>query len=179
LAVAHVRQFAAHGVAIGGVSVGEPHEEIARIVAHTAPQLPTDKPRYLMGVGTPRDLLMGIAAGIDLFDCVMPTRVARHGAFFTHEGRLSIKRQQFEDDFSPLQPGCPCEACTQHSRAYIRHLMRVDESTGKTLLSIHNITYLVNLAQAARHAIQAGTYASFQFSYSLKNDAQNDRSVFN
>ncbi|MEB3206258.1 MAG: tRNA guanosine(34) transglycosylase Tgt [Vampirovibrionales bacterium] len=162
MAAAHVQQFSAYGYAIGGVSVGEPPEAITRIVAHTAKLLPADKPRYLMGVGTPRDLLMGITHGIDLFDCVMPTRVARHGAFFTNQGRINIKRQEFESDFSPLQEGCVCEACRLYSRAYIRHLIRVDESTGKTLLSIHNITYLVQFAQKARRALLEGTFETFQ-----------------
>lgn len=156
-----VTQYPAHGYAIGGVSVGESQDKVAAITRFTAPLLPADKPRYLMGVGTPEDLLMGIHAGIDLFDCVMPTRVARHGAFFTPTGRQNIKNAQYTEDFAPLVEDCPCEACRNHSRAYIRHLLRLNESAGKTLLSIHNVSYLVRLTAQARQAVLNGQFDDF------------------
>jgi queuine tRNA-ribosyltransferase len=151
----------AHGYAIGGVSVGEPSELKNHIVEITAPLLPEDKPRYLMGVGTPEDLLDGVFRGIDMFDCVMPTRIARHGSFFTPYGRGVIKNKEFEEDFSPLVEGCQCYACKNHSRAYIRHLFRVKEATASILMTIHNIHYLVNLMNEARNAILQDSYTDF------------------
>ncbi|MDX2084879.1 MAG: tRNA guanosine(34) transglycosylase Tgt [Candidatus Melainabacteria bacterium] len=160
-AAAHVQQYPAHGYAIGGVSVGEPPDLVEAIVRHTAPQLPADKPRYLMGVGTPEDLLRGIRNGIDMFDCVMPTRIARHGSFFTRTGRKIIKNLEFSEDFGPLDEGCDCEACQHHSRAYLRHLYRMNEQTAKTLLSIHNLRVLIRVAQQARQAILKGQFEDF------------------
>ncbi|MBY0450904.1 MAG: tRNA guanosine(34) transglycosylase Tgt [Cyanobacteria bacterium] len=154
-------QIDAVGYAIGGVSVGESREWIQRVVAETTPQLPEQKPRYLMGVGTPEDILDGIARGIDMFDCVMPTRIARHGSYFSPEGRQIIKNQVFSDDFAPLVEGCLCYTCRNHHRAYIRHLVRQKEATGATLLTIHNIFYLVQLAKTARQHILAGTFQDF------------------
>ncbi len=156
-----VQQFDAHGYAIGGVSVGEPRDEINRIVEYTAPLLPEDKPRYLMGVGTPEDLLDAIRRGVDMFDCVMPTRIGRHGSFFHSEGRKIIKNAEYTEDFGPLEEGCRCYACTHHSRAYIRHLFRQQEWTAATLLSIHNITFLIDTVARAREAILAGRYEDF------------------
>ncbi len=151
----------APGYAIGGVSVGEPSDIKNRIVEVTAPLLPTDKPRYLMGVGTPEDLLDGVLRGIDMFDCVMPTRIARHGSFFAENGRGTIKNKEFEEDFRPLVEGCDCYTCQNHSRAYIRHLFRVKESTASTLMSIHNIHHLVKLMQDARQAILEDNFQNF------------------
>lgn len=151
----------AHGYAIGGVSVGESSELKNHIVDITTPFLPEDKPRYLMGVGTPEDLLDGVLRGIDMFDCVMPTRIARHGSFFTPEGRGIIKNKEFEEDFSPLVEGCQCYTCKNHTRAYIRHLFRVKEAIAGTLMSIHNIYYLVNLMQQARQAVLEDRYLEF------------------
>jgi len=150
-----------HGYAIGGVSVGEPKELKNRIVEITAPLLPENKPRYLMGVGTPEDLLDGVLRGIDMFDCVMPTRIARHGSFFTPWGRGVIKNKEFEEDFSPLVEGCDCYACQNHSKAYIRHLFRVKEATASILMTIHNIHYLVKLMHDARSAILNDEFAEF------------------
>lgn len=150
-----------HGYAIGGVSVGEPTELINRIVEITAPLLPEDKPRYLMGVGTPEDLLDGVLRGIDMFDCVMPSRIARHGSFFIPTGRGNIKNKEFEQDFSSLVEGCQCYACKNHSKAYIRHLFRVKEATAGALMTIHNIHYLVNLMKEAREAILKDNYEEF------------------
>jgi len=151
----------AHGYAIGGVSVGEPSKLKNHIVEITAPLLPENKPRYLMGVGTPKDLLDGILRGIDMFDCVMPTRIARHGSFFTQEGRGNIKNKEFEQDFSPLVENCQCYACQHHTKAYIRHLFRAKEATASILMSIHNIQYLVNLMSQARQAILENRFEDF------------------
>jgi queuine tRNA-ribosyltransferase len=156
-----ISSFDAIGYAIGGVSVGEPAEEKNRIVELCTPLLPQDKPRYLMGVGTPEDLLDGVFRGIDMFDCVMPTRNARHGSFFSDNGRKIIKNKEFEADFGPLQEGCTCYACQNHSKAYIRHLFRQKESTAGTLMSIHNIHYLINLMAEARKAIIEDRYFEF------------------
>ncbi len=155
------QQFPAHGFAIGGVSVGEPRDEINRIVEVTAPFLPEDKPRYLMGVGTPEDLLDCIRRGTDLFDCVMPTRIARHGSFFSPEGRRIIKNAEFKEDFGPLVDGCSCFTCQNHSRAYIRHLFRQREWTASMLMSIHNIQFLIETSQSARQAILEHRFEDF------------------
>lgn len=159
--IAFATRFDAPGYAIGGVSVGESKDWVYRVVEYTAPQLPADRPRYLMGVGTPEDLLDMIALGIDMFDCVNPTRVARHGAFFTPTGRKNIKNARFADDLSPLVEGCDCYTCTHHHIAYIRHLVRIKEASGATLLSIHNIRFLIRLAENVRKSILAGSFQTF------------------
>jgi queuine tRNA-ribosyltransferase len=156
-----VTSYPAHGYAIGGVSVGETKELIHKVVDYTTTYLPEDKPRYLMGVGTPEDLLEGVKSGIDMFDCVNPTRIARHGCFFTPTGRGIIKNKQFEEDFAPLVDNCNCYACQNYSRAYIRHLYRVKEASASVLLSIHNIYYLVNLMQEARMAVLESRFTDF------------------
>ncbi|MBP3924983.1 tRNA guanosine(34) transglycosylase Tgt [bacterium] len=158
---AEISKYDAVGYAIGGVSVGEPADIKNYFVELTAPLLPKNKPRYLMGVGTPEDLLDGIKRGVDMFDCVLPTRNARHGSFFTWEGKKNIKNKQFEDDTGPLVEGCNCFACRNHSRAYIRHLWRCGESTAATLLSIHNIQFLVEFSQACRQAILEDRFEEF------------------
>ncbi len=149
------------GYAIGGVSVGEPKEEMRRIVAHTPQRLPADKPRYLMGVGTPEDLVEGVAAGVDMFDCVMPTRNARNGHLFTRFGDLKIRNARHRDDERPLDPTCACQACAGFSRAYLHHLDRCGEMLGPMLASIHNLHYYVNLMREIRQALDAGTFAAF------------------
>lgn len=141
------------GYAIGGVSVGEPPELIEKIVKATAPLLPPNKPRYLMGVGTPREMVRAIAAGVDLFDCVIPTRLARHGSAMVRGDRWNLKNARYKEDFSPLDAECPCYTCQNFSRAYISHLLRAQEILGYTLLSIHNITELVTFTQRIRAAI--------------------------
>lgn len=153
--------YPAHGYAIGGVSVGEPRDLINKITAFTTDYLPEDKPRYLMGVGTPEDLLESVKNGVDMFDCVNPTRIARHGCFFTPYGRGTIKNKQFEEDFTPLVHGCSCYTCRNYSRAYIRHLYRVKEGTAAILMSIHNLFYLVDLMKQAHNAILEGSYNEF------------------
>lgn len=156
-----ISSYDAVGYAIGGVSVGEPSDIKNHFVKLTAPLLPENKPRYLMGVGTPEDLLDGIKHGVDMFDCVLPTRNARHGSFFTWEGKKNIKNKAFYDDDKPLVEGCNCYACRNHSRAYIRHLFRCQESTAATLLSIHNIQFLVEFSQKCRQAILEDRFEEF------------------
>ena len=130
-------------------------------VEFTAPLLPPEKPRYLMGVGTPEDLLDGIKRGVDMFDCVLPTRNARHGSFFTYQGKKNIKNAQFADDKLPLDDNCNCYACQNHSKAYIRHLYRCGESTAQTLLSIHNLHFLIDFSQKCREAILEDRFEEF------------------
>jgi queuine tRNA-ribosyltransferase len=156
-----ISSYDAVGYAIGGLSVGEDKETMNHFVEYTAPLLPSNRPRYLMGVGTPEDLLDGIKRGIDMFDCVLPTRNARHGSFFTPDGKKNIKNKEFYDDNRPLVEGCNCFACKNHSRAYIRHLWRCGEATASTLLSIHNIKFLVDFSQKCRHAILEDRFGDF------------------
>jgi len=165
---ADLREFAAKqladldliGYAIGGVSVGEPPELIEQIVQATAPQLPTDKPRYLMGVGTHRDMVQAIAAGINLFDCVIPTRLARHANALVRGDRWNLRNARFREDFEALDPTCACYTCQNFTRAYLSHLLRSQELLGYTLLSIHNITELIRFTQDIRQAILAGCFQS-------------------
>ena len=156
-----ISSYDAPGYAIGGLSVGETKEIMNHFVELTAPLLPANKPRYLMGVGMPEDLLDGIKRGVDMFDCVLPTRNARHGSFFTWNGKRNIKNKEFYDDARPLVEGCDCYACQNHSRAYIRHLWRCGESTASTLLSIHNIQFLVEFSQKCREAILQDRFGDF------------------
>jgi len=143
------------GYAIGGLSVGEPKEDMQRILRHTAPRLPKNKPRYLMGVGTPEDLLDAIAVGIDMFDCVMPTRNARNGWLFTSQGDIKIRNSRYKTDTQPLDPHCHCYTCQHFSRAYLHHLQRINEILGARLNTIHNLHYYLTLMQQAREAITA------------------------
>jgi len=147
------------GMAIGGLSVGEPKEDMARILAHTAPRLPQHKPRYLMGVGTPEDLVDAVQAGIDMFDCVMPTRNARNGHLFTRFGDIRIKNAQYKNDLRPLDESCDCYTCRNFSRAYLHHLFRVGEILGAQLNTIHNLHYYQTLMRELRAAIAEGTLA--------------------
>jgi queuine tRNA-ribosyltransferase len=150
------------GFAIGGLSVGEPKEEMARILARVAPRLPAEKPRYLMGVGTPEDLAQGVQAGIDLFDCVMPTRNARNGHLFTRHGDIRIKNAQYKNDLRPLDESCACHTCRNFSRAYLHHLFRVGEILGAQLNTLHNLHYYQTLMREMREAIAAGRLAVFR-----------------
>ena len=147
------------GYAIGGVSVGEPPELIEKIVQATTPLLPPDKPRYLMGVGTYREMAQAIAAGVDLFDCVIPTRLARHGAALVQGERWNLKNQKFRRDLTPLDPTCPCYTCQNFTRAYLCHLIHSHELLAYTLLSIHNITELIRFTQSIRKAILQNQFA--------------------
>jgi queuine tRNA-ribosyltransferase len=150
------------GYAIGGVSVGEPPESIAEVARFTAALLPAGRPRYLMGVGRPEDLVEAVAAGVDLFDCVMPTRNARNGTLFTSEGRVNIKREEYRTDPRPLDPACGCEACLRYSRAYLRHLFVSNEILGARLNTIHNLTFYLALMKTLREAISGGTFAAIR-----------------
>ena len=153
------------GYAIGGVSVGEPPEAIAKIARFTAARLPEARPRYLMGVGRPEDLVEAVAAGIDLFDCVMPTRNARNGTLFTSEGKVNIKREEYRADPRPLDPACACETCRHYSRAYLRHLFVSNEILASRLNTIHNLAYYLDLMKSLREAITTRTFAAFRESF--------------
>jgi len=143
------------GFAIGGVSVGEPEAEIRRIVETTAPRLPDRKPRYLMGVGTPGDILHAVLQGVDLFDCVLPARNARHGLLFTGTGTIRIKNARFRDDEGPIDPDCECPTCRRHSRAFVHHLVRCGEITGKVLATLHNLRFFLDFMGEVRKAIES------------------------
>ena len=155
-----------HGVAIGGLSVGEPKEDMQRILAHTGPKLPAHKPHYLMGVGTPEDLVEGVANGIDMFDCVMPTRNARNGWLFTRFGDVKIKNARYKDEEQPLDASCSCYTCQNFSRAYLHHLHRCGEILGARLNTIHNLHYYLELMQDMRTAIDEHRFAEFRLQFS-------------
>ena len=155
-----------HGVAIGGLSVGEPKEDMQRILAHTGPKLPAHKPHYLMGVGTPEDLVEGVANGIDMFDCVMPTRNARNGWLFTRYGDVKIKNARHKDEEQPLDADCGCYTCQNFSRAYLHHLHRCGEILGARLNTIHNLHYYLELMQEMRTAIDEHLFAEFRLKFS-------------
>lgn len=153
------------GYAIGGLSVGEPHDERDSVLDFTVPELPADRPRYLMGVGRPQDIIAGVQRGIDMFDCVMPTRNARNGYLFTSRGVLKIRNAKYTEDTSPIDPDCDCETCLNYSRAYVKHLERCNEILGARLMTIHNLRFYQNLMQGLRDAITAGELNSFSASY--------------
>jgi len=150
------------GFAVGGLAVGEPSEALHEAVAMAAPMLPDARPRYLMGVGYPEDLVHAVACGVDLFDCVLPTRSARTGKVFTSSGELNIKNARFIDDVGPLDDGCDCPTCSCYSRAALRHLYVAREVTSVVLLTVHNLTFFLNLMRGAREAIMAGRYGRFR-----------------
>ncbi|MCF0113868.1 MAG: tRNA guanosine(34) transglycosylase Tgt, partial [Erysipelotrichaceae bacterium] len=150
------------GYSIGGTSVGEDKPTMYRMIDYSVKYLPWDKPRYLMGVGAVNDLLEGISRNIDMFDCVLPTRIARHGTLMTSEGRINIKKSIYKHDFSPLDSKCDCYTCKNFSRAYLNHLFRCEEGLGSRLLSIHNIRFLTHLMEDARRAIYEDRYDDFK-----------------
>lgn len=149
------------GYALGGLSVGEPKADMQRIIAHMAPALPAERPRYLMGVGTPEDIVYAVSQGIDLFDCVLPTRNARHGVLFTRGGVLRIKNARHRNDTGPLDPGCDCYTCRHFSRAYLHHLFRAGESLAGRLNTLHNLHYYQSLMRELREAIAAGRLSDY------------------
>ncbi|PWF45008.1 tRNA guanosine(34) transglycosylase Tgt [Massilia glaciei] len=153
------------GIAIGGLSVGEPKEDMMRMLAHVGPRLPANKPHYLMGVGTPEDLVAGVANGIDMFDCVMPTRNARNGWLFTRFGDVKIKNARYKDDQGPLDESCTCYACSNFSRAYLHHLHRSKEILGARLNTIHNLHYYLQLMKEVREAIDADDFHGFRLKF--------------
>jgi queuine tRNA-ribosyltransferase len=159
------------GYAIGGLSVGEPKDDMLRILAHTAPQLPQDKPRYLMGVGTPEDLVEGVANGIDMFDCVMPSRNGRNGWLFTRHGDLKIRNARYKDDLQPIDPTCGCPVCRPQAhgddrppftRSYLHHLQRIDEMLGAALSSLHNLAFYLQIMKEMREAIREGRFEAWR-----------------
>ena len=154
-----------HGYAIGGLSVGEPKEDMLRVLDHLAPRLPAQAPRYLMGVGTPEDLVAGVGMGVDMFDCVMPTRNARNGWLFTRFGDIKIRNAKHRDDPRPLDERCGCHTCRHFSRAYIHHLNRVDEILGAHLSTLHNLHYYLELMAGMREAIGAGRFETFRAAF--------------
>ncbi len=157
------------GYAIGGLSVGEPKADMRRILRHTAPRLPADTPRYLMGVGTPRDIVEAVLAGIDMFDCVLPTRNARNGWLFTSEGVVKLRNSRYRNDTGPLDPCCSCPTCRHFTRAYLHHLQRVNEMLGARLNTLHNLYYYQALMAGLRQAITAGKLADFAASVPGEN----------
>jgi queuine tRNA-ribosyltransferase len=161
------------GCAVGGVSVGEPKQERWAVVEWTAPLLPAGKPRYLMGVGTPEDIAHAVRWGVDLFDCVLPARNARHGVLYTREGVLKIKNARFRDDPRPLDPACGCPACSRVPRAFLHHLVRAGELTGAVLATLHNLRYYLDFMAELRQAIKLGTLTDALTSIPLSNGALN------
>jgi queuine tRNA-ribosyltransferase len=168
---AAVGEFEGYG--IGGYSVGEPHEVMFETLGTVAAALPAHKPRYLMGVGNPTTLVRAVGEGIDLFDCVLPTRTARMGTAFSSEGRLNLRNARFTRDFTPLDPACSCPVCTGYTRAYLRHLVKTKEMLGAILLSQHNLYYLLDLMQKTRAAVLEGRYPSHVSAW-LESPAAND-----
>ncbi len=166
------------GYSIGGLSVGESKETMYQVIEYTVPFLPLDKPRYLMGVGSPDALLEGSIRGIDMFDCVLPTRVARHGTAMTSNGRVVIRNKQYERDFTPLDHECNCYTCRNYTRAYLRHLMKAEETFGQRLVSYHNVYFLLNLMENVRHAIKEDRLLDYKEQFFEKyglNDPKNTR----
>lgn len=157
----HLVDLQFHGYAIGGLSVGEPKDDMLRILAFTVPLLPEDKPRYLMGVGTPEDLVEGVRRGIDMFDCVMPTRNARNGWLFTSRGDLRLRNARYRRDERPIDPACTCPCCSRFSRAYLHHLQRIDEMLGAQLATVHNLHFYLNLMRQMREAIAQSSLADW------------------
>lgn len=153
------------GMAIGGLSVGESIPEMYDMLGHLAPLLPAEKPRYLMGVGTPMDILTGIEAGVDMFDCVLPTRNARNGTLYTSGGKVNIRRAEYREDDGPLDPLCPCYTCRTFSRAYLRHLYVAQELLSYRLHTLHNVTFFLTLVRQAREAIGQGRFAALKARY--------------
>ena len=160
--VAETLEVGFDGYAIGGLSVGEPVEMMYEIVGHTASRLPEDQPRYLMGTGMPDDLVESVARGIDLFDCVLPTRNARNGQLFTRRGPMAIKNARYAEDTRPIDPECGCPTCRTHSRAYLRYLFVAGEMTAATLNTLHNLYFYLDTMRAIRKAIEFGTFAAFR-----------------
>ena len=165
------------GYSIGGLSVGEPKELQNQVLEYTTPLLPEDKPRYLMGVGSPGAILDGVERGVDMFDCVLPTRIARHSCAMNSHGRMILKNKEFEKDFAPLDPECDCYTCKNYTRAYLRHLVKADEILGARLISIHNIHFLQNLMRNIRQAIKEDRFLEFKEEFYEKyglNDSERD-----
>ena len=169
--VAHMKQIAEldlPGYAIGGLAVGESAEEMYRIIDAVEPHMPVNKPRYLMGVGTPSNIIEAVARGVDFFDCVMPARNARHARLFTWEGAINLKNAKYANDLNPIDPQCDCPVCKRYSRAYIRHLFAAEEMLAMRLSVMHNLYFYNNLMQKIRDALDNGTFEAFRSEYSEK-----------
>jgi len=162
------------GYSIGGTSVGEGKETMYKMIDYAIKYLPEDKPRYLMGVGDPIDILEGIERGIDMFDCVLPTRLARHGNAFTKTGKINLKNAKYKTDFTPIEENCDCYACKHYTKSYIKHLINCNESLGGTLLSIHNIRFLIKLTEDVQSSIENNNFNKFKqkFINKYKNNIQ-------
>ncbi len=163
--IEHARRIAElelPGYAIGGLAVGESHEQMYRILDEVVPYLPQDKPTYLMGVGTPQNILEAVERGVDFFDCVYPSRNARHGQLYTHRGKINIKNARYEKDMKPIEEGCRCPTCQTYSRAYIRHLMKANEMLGMRLCVMHNLYFYNHLMEEIRNALDQGRFAEFK-----------------
>ena len=163
--IEHARRIAElelPGYAIGGLAVGESHEQMYRILDEVVPYLPKDKPTYLMGVGTPQNILEAVERGVDFFDCVYPSRNARHGQLYTHRGKINIKNARYEKDMKPIEEGCRCPTCQTYSRAYIRHLMKANEMLGMRLCVMHNLYFYNHLMEEIRNALDQGRFAEFK-----------------
>lgn len=158
------------GYAIGGLSVGEEKEKMIDVLDFTVPVMPEDKPRYLMGVGTPEDLIEGVKRGVDMFDCVMPTRIARHGQVFTSKGKLTVRNASYKEDFTPLDHECDCYVCQNYTRGYIRHLIKRKEILGVRLTTFHNLYFLMNLMNKIREAIKSDSLLEFTKQFYDKYD---------
>ena len=156
------------GYAIGGLAVGEGHEEMLRVLDFTAPKLPAGRPRYLMGVGKPDDLVAAVARGVDMFDCVLPTRSGRTNQAFTRRGTVNMRNTRHKDDTRPIDPDCACYTCSNYSRAYVHHLVMAKEILGMMLLTRHNLHYYQELMGGMRTAIEAGTFTDFQAAFAVQ-----------
>ena len=170
--LAELTRIGFDGYAIGGLSVGEPKPDMLRILRHTAPQLPADRPRYLMGVGTPSDIVAAVTAGIDMFDCVLPTRNARNGWLYTRHGVIKLRNARYRDDLGPLDPDCACYTCRNFTRAYLHHLQRVNEMLGARLNTLHNLHYYQELMAGLRAAIAEGRLQAFAAAHGGDHEAE-------
>lgn len=170
-AAQHALSLEPPGIALGGLSIGEPKEVTREILESTIPLLPDDKPRYFMGLGTPEDLLEAVERGVDMFDCVFPTRAGRTGLAFTSQGRLTIRNAPFRNDFSPVDPSCGCYACSHYTRAYVHHVIHANEMMGPILLSYHNVAFMIGLMRDVRSAIEESRFAEFKRSFLEKMSA--------
>ncbi len=157
-----IREMELDGYAVGGLAVGETHEEMYHVLEETVPYLPTDKPTYLMGVGTPANILEGVERGVDFFDCVYPTRNGRHGHLYTNQGKLNLFNAKYEKDMRPIEEGCQCPACKRYSRAYIRHLLKAKEMLGMRLCVLHNLYFYNTMMEEIRAALDAGNFSSYK-----------------
>lgn len=166
--IAFISRLDFSGIAIGGVSVGETKQQVEEVVAFTAPRLPFEKPRYLMGIGTPVDILQAIEYGVDMMDCVLPTRLGRNGSAYTTYGRINIKAQRYKEDFGPIDPECLCQTCQRYSAAYLRHLYKSGEILSARLLTYHNLYFYHQLVQSARQAIIEGRFPVFKREFLAK-----------